>query len=201
MTYISLDRFATALGMTEDKHTDSHEFASVVRINEDGSYGVRFNGATEVTRAVKCCDAEVGDRVQCVISNGQVSATCRVGGGGGLRIDLLWTNPNPKSNFAAQTLSGIPWQNYRFLIIDHYTANVDQIAEHYETSVVTTANPTVWSWITCMREVPFGRGVKFPANNQVQFGSQTYFQTYNNTSATLYDNWPFIVPAHIWGVR
>lgn len=80
MTYISLDRFATALGMTEDKHTDSHEFASVVRINEDGSYGVRFNGATEVTRAVKCCDAEVGDRVQCVISNGQVSATCRVGG-------------------------------------------------------------------------------------------------------------------------
>ena len=123
------------------------------------------------------------------------------GGGGGAQIDLLWTNPNPTSNFAAQTLSNIPWQNYKFLLIDHYTAGNGNVAEHYETSVISTANPSVWSWITCIREVPFGRGVKFPASNQVQFGSQTYYSTYNGANATLYDDWPFIVPTKIWGLK
>lgn len=123
------------------------------------------------------------------------------GGGGGSQIDLLWTNPNPTGNFAAQTLSNIPWQNYKFLLIDHYTAGNGNVAEHYETSVISTANPSVWSWITCIREVPFGRGVKFPASNQVQFGSQTYYSTYNGADATIFDDWPFIVPTKIWGLK
>lgn len=203
MTGVSLERLADTL-YPKETPKDTHAYGTVESINQDGSYQVKLNASATTTRCAKLCDAEVGDRVMVVIQgNGHCAAIGRVGGTPQPLpdIELLWTNPNPKSNFAAQTLTSIPWQDYRFLIIDHYTANADSIAEHYETSVVTTANPTVWSWITCMREVPFARGVKFPADNQVQFGSQTYFQTYGNTSATLYDNWPFIVPAHIWGVR
>lgn len=331
MTSISLDRLAQALGVNDERACDSHSFATVSSVNPDGSYQVVFNGAITPARAVRCCDASAGDRVLCLVSNGQVSAIGKVGGGGtvpavlydnpqgyngnitledsaanydymriyyfvhrdsdieyastdvyepngkvvslfavrnanrdakfhyagatyaingtsltmgsqgvadsgggfdgswntyiyrveawsggasigfgggsgggggaGSQIDLLWTNPNPTSNFAAQTLSGIPWQDYKFLFIDHYTAGNGNVAAHYETSVISTDNPSAWSWITCIREVPFGRGVKFPANNQVQFGSQTYYSTYNGANATMYDDWQFIVPTKIWGVK
>ena len=334
MTEISLERIASALGYSEKPQHDSHRYANVSEVNQDGSFQVTFNGATRSTRAVNLCGASVGDRVMCVVHDGQVAAIGRVGGsmgaipavlydnpsgyngnitleesvadydyirvyffisrdgtvtyastdlyepngktvslfgvrnatynsrfhyggatysisnstmtlvssgvadssgsvdgawntyiyrveawsggasigfgggsggggggGGGSQIDLLWTNTNPTGNFAAQTLSNIPWQNYKFLLIDHYTAGNGNVAAHYETSIISTDNPSDWSWITCIREVPFGRGVKFPASNQVQFGNQTYYSTYNGDNATLYDDWPFIVPTKIWGVK
>lgn len=80
MTSVSLDRIAAAFGMNAPKETDSHQYATVDSINADGSYQVIMNGATSTVRAAKLCDAELGDRVFCVIHNGQVAAIGRVGG-------------------------------------------------------------------------------------------------------------------------
>lgn len=203
MTGVSLERLADTL-YPKESPKDTHAYGTVESVNLDGSYQVKLNASATTTRCAKLCDAEVGDRVMVVIQgNGHCAAIGRVGGTPQPlpNIELLWTNPNPTSNFAAQTLSNIPWQNYKFLFIDHYTAGFGNVAAHYETSVISTDNPSDWSWITCIREVPFGRGVKFPANNQVQFGSQTYYSTYNGADATIFDDWPFIVPTKIWGVR
>ena len=80
MTSVSLDRIAQAFGMDAPKESDSHQYATVDSVNVDGSYQVQMNGATGTVRAAKLCDAEVGDRVLCVISDGQVAAVGRVGG-------------------------------------------------------------------------------------------------------------------------
>lgn len=80
MTEISLERVASALGYSEKPNPDTHRYANVTSVNPDGSYQVTFNGAVQSTRAVKLCDAEVGDRVLCVLHEGQVAAIGRVGG-------------------------------------------------------------------------------------------------------------------------
>ena len=41
---------------------------------------------------------------------------------GGVKMDLLWTNPNPTSSFGAQTIS-IDLSDYSLIIISHYTNN------------------------------------------------------------------------------
>lgn len=80
MTSISLDRIAQAFGMDAPKESDAHEYATVDSVNADGSYQVQFNGAVNTTRAAKLCNAEIGDRVMCVVSNGKAAAIARVGG-------------------------------------------------------------------------------------------------------------------------
>lgn len=80
MSDVSLDRIADALGMNAKEQTDAHEYATVMSINADGSFAVRFNGAAENTRAAALCGAAVGDRVLCIIHDGQTAAVGRVGG-------------------------------------------------------------------------------------------------------------------------
>ena len=80
MTSVSLDRIAQAFGMDAPKESDSHQYATVDSVNVDGSYQVQMNGALSTVRAAKLCDAEIGDRVMCVVHDGQVAAIGRVGG-------------------------------------------------------------------------------------------------------------------------
>ena len=80
MTSVSLDRIAQAFGMDAPKESDSHQYATVDSINADGSYQVQMNGATNTVRAAKLCNAEIGDRVMCVVHGGQCAAIGRVGG-------------------------------------------------------------------------------------------------------------------------
>lgn len=80
MTEISLDRLADALGFTSQHEADAHQYATVSSKEADGSLLVQMNGATGTARAADLCGAEVGDRVLCVISNGQAAAIGKVGG-------------------------------------------------------------------------------------------------------------------------
>ena len=80
MTGVSLDRIAQAFGMDAPKNTDSHQYATVTAVNLDGSYQVQMNGSLVTTRAARLCGAEIGDRVLCVITDGQCAAIGRVGG-------------------------------------------------------------------------------------------------------------------------
>lgn len=79
MTQVSLDRIAQAFGMDESKPQDFHQYATVDSVNADGSYQVQLNGSLTTTRAAKLCNAEIGDRVLCVVQDGQVAAIGRVG--------------------------------------------------------------------------------------------------------------------------
>ena len=80
VTEVNLDRLAHALGMDRKTEADSHQYASVISINIDGSFQVQMNGALGTVRAAKLCAAEIGDRVMCIIHQGQVAAIGRVGG-------------------------------------------------------------------------------------------------------------------------
>lgn len=79
MTQVSLDRIAQAFGMNESKPQDFHQYATVDSINADGSYQVQLNGSLVTTRAAKLCNAAIGDRVLCVVQDGDVAAIGRVG--------------------------------------------------------------------------------------------------------------------------
>lgn len=79
MTQVSLDRIAQAFGMNESKPQDFHQYATVDSINADGSYQVQLNGSLTTTRAAKICNAEIGDRVLCVVQDGDVAAIGKVG--------------------------------------------------------------------------------------------------------------------------
>lgn len=65
--------------MNENKPQDFHQYATVDSINADGSYQVQLNGSLVTTRAAKLCNAAIGDRVLCVVQDGQVAAIGRVG--------------------------------------------------------------------------------------------------------------------------
>lgn len=122
------------------------------------------------------------------------------GGGGGSQIDLLWTNPNPTSAFAAQDVS-IPWQNYKFLIVEHYTDTIGDLGSHTEFDTVATNSISDWVFIRAHREVWFMRGVQFPSSGTVHFGSTFYPTTYNSGSFSQTDSYPWVVPTRIWGVK
>lgn len=122
------------------------------------------------------------------------------GGGGGSQIDLLWTNPNPTSAFSAQDVS-IPWQNYKFIIIEHYTDTLDSLGSHTEFDTVAPNGISDFVFITSHREVWFMRGVQFPSSGTVHFGSAFYPAAYNSGSFSQTDSYPWVVPTRIWGVK
>ena len=78
-TQVSLDRIAQAFGMNQTKAPDFHQYATVDSINVDGSYQVQLNGSLVTTRAAKLCNAAIGDRVLCVVQDGDVAAIGKVG--------------------------------------------------------------------------------------------------------------------------
>ena len=202
MTSVSLDRIADALGMNVKRQNDIHEYATVDSINADGSYQVRFNASLTTTRAAKLCDADAGDRVLCVISNGQAAAIGRVGGSVPPLpyIELLWTNQNPTSAFAAQDVP-VPWQNYRLLIVEHYTATLGGLGTHTEFDIVAPNGISDWVFITSHREVWFMRGVHFPSNGTMHFSAPFWVSSYNSGSFSQDGSFIAAVPTRIWGVR
>lgn len=77
---MNLDDAAAALGLGR-KPTDWHTWGQVEKIEADGAYSVRLNGAVETTRCAAGCTAAVGDRVLvCCMANGRCAATARLGG-------------------------------------------------------------------------------------------------------------------------
>lgn len=76
---VNLDNAAAALGLGR-KPADWHTWGQVERIEADGAYSVRLNGAVEATRCAPACTAEVGDRVLvCCMTNGRCAAVARLG--------------------------------------------------------------------------------------------------------------------------
>ena len=77
---MNLDKIADAFGFDAKGQKELHQYATVDSENADGSYQVIFNGATETARAARLCNASAGDRVLCVIFEGQCAAVSKLGG-------------------------------------------------------------------------------------------------------------------------
>ena len=202
MTRVSLERIADTL-YPKEQPRNSTAYGSVESINADGSYQVKLNASATSTRCAKLCDADVGDRVLVLIqANGHCAAIGRVGGSTEKRV-LLWTNPNPTSAFSAQTITGIPWQDYDELHVETYTVahSGTSMPEHYEVSVIPTGNATTWTFATAHREVFFMRGVRFPTDGSVEFGKCIWTSSFNSSQYQFNDSYAFITPTRIWGVR
>lgn len=66
---------------------------------------------------------------------------------GGMKMDLLWTNPSPTSDFATQAVS-LDLTDYQFLIIDcvwstqHTSYSTFFLCKQGETASVLLSNPT-----------------------------------------------------------
>lgn len=80
---MSLDSIAQAFMFDEKVDIDHHEYATVSSVNEDGSYQVTLDGASDTTRAARLCNAAANDRVLCIIFNGKCVAIGKVGGDSG----------------------------------------------------------------------------------------------------------------------
>lgn len=180
MTEISLERVASALGYSEKPNPDTHRYANVTSANPDGSYQVTFNGAVQSTRAVKLCDAEVGDRVFCVIFNGQVAAIGKVGGFGGARIELLWTNPSPSASFSDQTLT----------FSGTYSAYI----------ITSTGSSSYGATVSTMLPVGVNVTIYAPSasSSNGYRGAETTASTIKFTSGSSSSH---CIPYAIWGVR
>lgn len=64
--------------------SDSHAYGVVESVNADGSYGVRIDASTAVTRCTACHSASAGDRVLVLVkADGSCDVVGRVGGEGG----------------------------------------------------------------------------------------------------------------------
>ena len=120
------------------------------------------------------------------------------GGGGGSQIDLLWTNPNPTSVFAGQTVSAA-WQGYKFVIIETYTDAYNSFPAHFESHTVPAQSGNRYS-ISVFREAPITRSVNFE-DSGIRFGAQGWFSSYNTGDITWNDSYAFIIPTRIWGVK
>lgn len=125
MTSVSLDRLAHVLGVNDEREHDSHSFATVTAVNQDGSYQVAFNGSASSTRAAKCCNADAGDRVLCLISHGQVSAVGRVGGDGGKPPVVLYDNASGNNGNVTltETVANYDYARVYFWVNEQYSSS------------------------------------------------------------------------------
>lgn len=202
MTGVSLERLADTL-YPKETPKDTHAYGTVESVNPDGSYQVKLNASATTTRCAKLCEASVGDRVMVVIQgNGHCAAIGRVGGEPfPPSIDLLWTNPNPTSAFPAQTLSGIPWQDYKVLVIDHFTVTDNVLGDHYETGMAPCVSRSAWTFLSSHRDVWFMRGMRMQTDNSVEFGDCFYATAYGSTNYFSTNGFAWVVPVRIYGIR
>lgn len=196
MTRVSLDRLAQALGVNDERERDSHSFATVTAVNADGSYQVAFNGSLTSTRAAKCCNAETGDRVLCVLSNGQVSAIGRVGGEKRTGLELLWENDNVSAVVGSLTLA-VDWTPYQFLFVECYTQAGAGLDPHTEVSVISTNDISTPKFVTIVREATIFRRVQLQSGS-IYFSQGYWYRDWNGAAPEVGN--AYITPYRVYGV-
>lgn len=109
---------------------------------------------------------------------------------GGMKMDLLWTNPNPSSSFSAQTIP-IDLSDYSLIIISHYTNN----AVGFDTAqVIQQIIPKAdgQSFLIAGMNYYQRRKVSAISNSGITFNSGQYIAQENNTVC---------IPQKIYGIK
>lgn len=77
----SMAERALRIKPSDDLGSDYHTYGSIESVNEDGSYQVRLDGASNATRCANTCTASTGDRALVLVkSDGKCAVVGRVGG-------------------------------------------------------------------------------------------------------------------------
>lgn len=77
----SMAEKALRIKPSDDLGSDYHTYGSIESVNEDGSYQVRLDGASNATRCANTCTAYAGDRALVLVkSDGKCAVVGRVGG-------------------------------------------------------------------------------------------------------------------------
>lgn len=118
---------------------------------------------------------------------------------GGMKMDLLWTNPSPTSTFAAQTIS-LDLSKYTIFIIitkpyaaANYTDNYQ-----YGASASSVIIKNIKASITTPAPVNRFREVVIN-DSSVQFSAAYSFSTYTGTAAA--DGNDTVIPLYIYGIK
>lgn len=108
---------------------------------------------------------------------------------GGMKMDLLWTNPSTTSSFSAQTVS-LDLSDYDIYAIDYIYSNADKYSfglRFFKTDNSQNILPINGNGsTTCGR-----RYVQYGASG-LQFFDASYNSNTNNT---------YVVPTHIYGIK
>ena len=112
-------------------------------------------------------------------------------------IDLLWTNANPTSNFAGQTISDLPISDYDYFVIVYNSATGASNRDHQSILVLEKDE----TYTTLVSAGGTFRTRKFTVNSSgsVTFQDNYNFPTYARTSDSTVDN-SCCIPLYIYGI-
>lgn len=112
----------------------------------------------------------------------------------GVTLDLLWTNANPSSNFAAQTLS-LNLSSYKFILIVCRAATTrDMLFTN-----VCTIGSEPWQQKLFVPDYTMRNRYCTVTTTGISFDSAFYYATYANSAATSTD--AQVIPYKIYGVK
>lgn len=105
------------------------------------------------------------------------------------KIALLWTNPNPSSSFAAQTITVDGLQDYDFILI--------VTTYGFETFTIPTINGTSGS-IIGLKVSQLGARTVTIGENTISFGAALFYSYSTTTNVTNNDH---MKPTKILGIK
>lgn len=110
-----------------------------------------------------------------------------------LNLDLLWTNPNPSSSFASQTIQ-LDLSEYEYIGIIYRRSS----SSTYQTPIYILGVGTSWYWDDQIGGYLVERSIQ-TTSSTVVFGNSSRMTTYPNGSRTT-DN-QYQIPYKIYGIK
>lgn len=113
---------------------------------------------------------------------------------GGMKMDLLWTNPSPSSSFASQIIS-LDLSNYTMVGIIYRIVASGTNVSHLYFNVIgdSTIRHKSSDGLTIQRTI-----VSI-SSTSIQFGDCATWTSYNTSSITTNNN--YMVPYQIYGIK
>lgn len=112
---------------------------------------------------------------------------------GGMKMDLLWTNPSPTSTFASQTVSlDLSGYDYIYIVYDGVVGS----SKLYNSAFIPTSLPS-YTFVHCADFI-YHRALTISSSGIV-FAGGKYTRTYG--SSTFTDIATACVPIYIYGVK
>lgn len=108
------------------------------------------------------------------------------------KIELLWENTNPTSNFAAQTVTIDKLSQYNlFVIVTKFSTN--GTVECSEFATKATRSISAHGYVVALRSMVIG-------DTTIEFADGNYFATYGNSNNMTKAN-NMCIPLRIYGIK
>ena len=114
---------------------------------------------------------------------------------GSSKLEVLWTNPNPSVNFAAQTIT-VDLSKYKYCVIDgkiNSGTNVDFNSPSIDSGSIISPIQSGTTFSRWLVTGTTGRVVSIVSTTGVTFGTGNYMRTGDTSS-------DYFIPLHIYGL-